>query len=244
MHDLWLGDVGIRVTNLEKSIDFYTKVFDLEEIDRGGDVESTYVLFKDRHSGQRLELNWYAESNPFWAPYVVGESLDHFEVRVKSVPETMERLKKLGILPATKKLWVNRPAVAKLKEDPKFRKLMEEDVWLGRSGHRIVYIQDPDGIFFCLYDHPEEEWAARSQTTTEPRDEPSSSVGFLMRGVWPPPSASPSSPSSGTWTTGRPRCSTGSAGPASQAARPEASPNISAPRRSRFRRSWRCAATW
>ncbi len=158
MHDLWLGDVGIRVTNLEKSIDFYTKVFDLEEIDRGGDDEGTYVLFKDRHSGQRLELNWYAESNPFWAPYVVGESLDHFEVRVRSVPETMERLKRLGILPATRKLWVNRSAVAKRKEDPKFRKLMEEDVWVGRNGHRIVYIQDPDGIFFCLYDHPEEGW--------------------------------------------------------------------------------------
>jgi len=31
---------------------------------------------------------------------------------------------------------------------------MEEDVWVGRNGHRIVYIQDPDGIFFCLYDHP------------------------------------------------------------------------------------------
>ena len=158
MHDLWLGDVGIRVTNLEKSIDFYTKVFDLEEIDRGGDDEGTYVLFKDRHSGQRLELNWYAESNPFWAPYVVGESLDHFEVRVRSVPETMERLKRLGILPATRKLWVNRSAVAKRKEDPKFRKLMEEEVWVGRNGHRIVYIQDPDGIFFCLYDHPEEGW--------------------------------------------------------------------------------------
>ncbi|TLZ97772.1 MAG: VOC family protein, partial [Methanobacteriota archaeon] len=141
-----------------KSIDFYTKVFDLEEIDRGGDDEGTYVLFKDRHSGQRLELNWYAESNPFWAPYVVGESLDHFEVRVRSVPETMERLKRLGILPATRKLWVNRSAVAKRKEDPKFRKLMEEDVWVGRNGHRIVYIQDPDGIFFCLYDHPEEGW--------------------------------------------------------------------------------------
>src|SRR5207249_3766168 len=73
---------------------------------------------------------------------------------------------------------------------------------------------------------------ARSRTTTERRDEPSSSVGFLMRGVWPPPSASPSFPSSGTWTTGRPRCSTGSAGPAARAARPEASPNISAPPRS------------
>jgi len=39
MSDLWLGDVGIRVTNLERSIDFYTEVFDLEEIDRGGDED-------------------------------------------------------------------------------------------------------------------------------------------------------------------------------------------------------------
>src|SRR5437773_10814535 len=100
MHDLWLGDVGIRVTNLEKSIDFYTKVFDLEEIDRGGDDEGTYVLFKDRHSGQRLELNWYAESNPFWAPYVVGGWLDHFEVRVRSVAGQLAGSQRTGTVPA------------------------------------------------------------------------------------------------------------------------------------------------
>ena len=158
MSDLWIGDVGIRVTNLERSIEFYTKVFDLEQIDRGGDDEGKYVLFRDRRSGQRLELNWYAERSPFWTPYVSGEALDHFEVRVKSVPETLERLKKFGIAPATRKLWVNRKTVATLKEDPKFHKLMEEDVWTSRNGHRIAYIQDPDGIFFCLYDHPEEPW--------------------------------------------------------------------------------------
>ena len=135
-----------------------TKVFDLEQIDRGGDDEGKYVLFRDRRSGQRLELNWYAERSPFWTPYVSGEALDHFEVRVKSVPETLERLKKFGIAPATRKLWVNRKTVATLKEDPKFHKLMEEDVWTSRNGHRIAYIQDPDGIFFCLYDHPEEPW--------------------------------------------------------------------------------------
>src|SRR5216117_1058687 len=85
MSDIWLGDVGIRVTNLERSIEFYTRVFDLEQIDRGGDDEGKYVLFRDRRSGQRLELNWYAERSPFWTPYVSGEALDHFEVRVKSV---------------------------------------------------------------------------------------------------------------------------------------------------------------
>ena len=134
MSDLWLGDVGIRVTNLDRSIDFYTKVFDLEEIDRGGDEHSTFVLFRDRRSRQRLELNWYAEDNPFWAPYVPGEALDHFEVRVKSVPETLQRLKGLGILPATKKPWVNRRAIAKLNADPDFRKTMKEDVWTSQKG--------------------------------------------------------------------------------------------------------------
>src|SRR5207247_10397440 len=112
MSDLWIGDVGIRVTNLEKSIEFYTKVFDLEQIDRGGDDEGKYVLFRDRRSGQRLELNWYAERSPFWTPYVSGEALDHFEVRVKSVPETLERLKKFGIRPGTRKLCVHRKTSA------------------------------------------------------------------------------------------------------------------------------------
>src|SRR5207249_5732043 len=66
------------------------EVFDLEQIDRGGDDEGKYVLFRDRRSGQRLELNWYGERSPFWTPYVSGQALDHFEVRVKSVPETLE----------------------------------------------------------------------------------------------------------------------------------------------------------
>src|SRR3989449_8842518 len=111
MSDLWIGDVGIRVTNLEKSIEFYTKVFDLEQIDRGGDNEGKYVLFRDRRSGQRVEMNWYAERSPVSTPYGPGETLDHFQVRVKRVPETLERLKRLGISPATGKLGVNRPPV-------------------------------------------------------------------------------------------------------------------------------------
>jgi len=133
-------------------------VFDLEEIARGAYDEGETVLFRDRRSGQRLELNWYSENSPFWAPYLAGEALAHFEVRVKSVPDTLERLKGLGIRPATRKRWVNRKGIAKLKETPKFQDRMKQDVWIGRKGHRIAYIQDPDGIFFCLYDHPEEPW--------------------------------------------------------------------------------------
>ncbi len=96
-------------------------MFDLEEIARGAYDEGETVLFRDRRSGQRLELNWYSENSPFWAPYLAG-------------------------------------GIAKLKETPKFQDRMKQDVWIGRKGHRIAYIQDPDGIFFCLYDHPEEPW--------------------------------------------------------------------------------------
>ncbi len=158
MQDLWLGDVGIRVKNLQESLAFYTKVLGLEEISRGGDEESTYVLLKDRKSGQRLELNWYDKRSPFAAPYVLGEALDHFEVRVKSVPEMLRRLRALGMRPATRKLWVKKSAVRKLKADPKARRLMSQDVWVTKRGHRVVFVQDPNGIFLCLYDHPEEQW--------------------------------------------------------------------------------------
>ncbi len=158
MADLWLGDVGIRVTDLARSLEFYTKVLGLEEIARGGDADGTFVLLRDKHSGQRLELNWYAEDNPFAAPFVLGEALDHLEVRVKSVPEQLDRLKGLGILPATQKIWVNRKGIEKFKEDPRLQKFIHEDMWTSSNGHHIAYIQDPDGNFLCLYDHPNEPW--------------------------------------------------------------------------------------
>ncbi len=153
-----MGDVGIRVTDLARSLDFYNRILDLEELKRVVDEDSAYVLLRDRRSGQRLELNWYAEESPFWTPYHPGEGLDHFEVRVKSVPELLTRLKMWGIPPATHKLWSNKRVVEKLQRDPAWRGRMDEEVWTTKSGHRIVYIQDPDGLFLCLYDHPEEDW--------------------------------------------------------------------------------------
>ncbi|HEV2317807.1 MAG TPA: VOC family protein [Thermoplasmata archaeon] len=158
MPDTWLGDVGIRVTDLERSLRFYTSLLDLEPIDRGGDEDGEYVLLRDRRSGQRLELNWYAEQSPFWSPFTAGEGLDHLEVRVRDVPAMLERLKQLGIPPATRKLWVNPAGIDRLSSDPAAQPMIEQDVWTTKKGHRIVYVQDPDGHFLCLYDHPEEPW--------------------------------------------------------------------------------------
>lgn len=162
MADAWLGDFGLRVTNLERSISFYRQFLDLEELHRVVDKWSGYVLLRDRRSGQRVEWNWYSEESPFAVPYTVGEGLDHLEIRVRSVPEMLQKCKQLGIPIATKKLWNRERAARNFAGDVELLKEMEKDVWSSPPGHphrfNAFYIQDPDGIFLCLYDHPDETW--------------------------------------------------------------------------------------
>jgi len=150
MTKMWINYFGIRVTDLSRSTDFYGKVFDLVEIARGGNDIQKYVLFKDRMSGQRIELNWYGQESEFATPYVPGEGLDHIGVRVKSLDDTLQRLGAMGISPATREL-----GALDEKGAPN-----NDDVWVTSSGHNIAYIKDPDGNFIELYDHPEEPWGS------------------------------------------------------------------------------------
>jgi catechol 2,3-dioxygenase-like lactoylglutathione lyase family enzyme len=156
--DAWLCDFGLRVTDLAKSTEFYTKLLDLEELKRVESPESAYVLFRDRRSGQRIELNWYAKTSPFATPYEPGEGLDHIEVRVRDLPEMLVKLAASGIHPATRKFGATAVALGMKKSHPGEYDWLDLDVWTTDSGHRIAYIQDPDGNFLCLYDHPEEKW--------------------------------------------------------------------------------------
>jgi len=139
---------GIRVTDLQRSVDFYTKVFELEEVAQGGDEIQKYRLFRDRSSGQRIELNWYSNGSKFATPYVPGEGLDHIGVRVKNLEEALKRLAGLGIHPVTKELGA-------LDDQGK---PLNRDVWVLPNGHNVAIIKDPDGNFIELYDHPEEPW--------------------------------------------------------------------------------------
>ena len=131
---------------MEKSLKFYCDVLGLKETARGGSKEQggCYVLLRDPRSGQKLELNWYSpdpKKSLFGSPYVLGEALDHLEVRVESVPETLTRLEKLGV-----KAVDMRP----------YFDANEYPYGTNAKGHRMAFIKDPDGIQICLYDHPEE----------------------------------------------------------------------------------------
>ena len=138
---------GIRVTNLERPLQFYLGLLDLEVVSRGESAVGKAVQLRDRRSGQRLELNWYPPESPYATPYIPGEGLDHIGIRVPNVFEARDRLQRLGIDPATREL----PS--------------DEEIWV-TPGFRAVYIKDPDGNFLELHDCPEES-ATKSKTPTD-----------------------------------------------------------------------------
>jgi len=92
---------GVRVTDLDPSLDFYTRLMGLREARRGrASHGGVWVLLQDPRTKQRLELNWYPPGSPFSARYVPGEGLDHIGFRVPNAATAYRRLRALGARPA------------------------------------------------------------------------------------------------------------------------------------------------
>ncbi|MCJ7770244.1 VOC family protein [Candidatus Bathyarchaeota archaeon] len=69
---------GIRVRDLDRSIQFYTKVMDMNEINRGKmQAGGIWVELRSEGSDQQLELNYYPPRHRFCDEYVEGSELDH-----------------------------------------------------------------------------------------------------------------------------------------------------------------------
>jgi len=100
-------NVGLRVTDLPKSLKFYTKALGLRVV-RKGDTRSwgggLWVLLEDPGSRRKVELNWYPLGSRFGGPYRAGDAVDHldFTLGVASRAElekVYRRLLKLGARP-------------------------------------------------------------------------------------------------------------------------------------------------
>lgn len=101
---MYLRYVGIRVTDLDRSLAFFTEHLGLREVSRGdmrqyGGGRGRWVLLQDPRSEQRLELNWYPEGSPYAVPYEPGEGLDHIGFVVDDVEEAFARLLAAGAEP-------------------------------------------------------------------------------------------------------------------------------------------------
>jgi lactoylglutathione lyase len=116
--------IGIRVKNLEESVDFYTRLLGMKEKGRGSVASSGgQVVYLGTEEGQQLELNYYPPGSKYGTPYLPGEALDHLAFKVDDLDKALEESSALG-----------------------FSKVLEI-----KAESRWAYIQDPNGIFIELF---------------------------------------------------------------------------------------------
>ena len=117
---------GIRVKDLDKSIEFYTKVLGMKltgrsKIEASGG-ETAGLVSED--GGHILELNYYPKGNRFETTYSAGEGLDHLAFQVDDLPKALAHAERAGY-----------PAVLDMKT----------------KTSRWTYIKDPNGIYIELF---------------------------------------------------------------------------------------------
>jgi len=117
---------GIRVKNMEKSIEFYTKVLGMKltgrsNIDATGG-ETAGLVSED--GGHIIELNYYPKGSKFETTYAAGEGLDHLAFQVEDLQKFLAHAEKAGY-----------PVVLDMKT----------------KTSRWTYIKDPNGIYIELF---------------------------------------------------------------------------------------------
>ena len=108
----------VRVTDVEKSLDFYCNKLGLKEIRRKESEKGRYTLIflgadnsDDKHALLELTYNWDPEE------YTSGRNFGHLAYSVKNIYQTCDDLIKKGVI-------INRPP---------------------RDGH-MAFVKSPDGI--------------------------------------------------------------------------------------------------
>jgi lactoylglutathione lyase len=116
---------GIRVANMERSLEFYTKLLGMKLISRTKipETKGEIANLKSKGSDQTLELNHYESQ-----PYNHGDELDHLAFKVDDLEEMLRFLESKGV----KRIY---------------------DIVRGKEA-RWTYVADPDGIWIELFDYP------------------------------------------------------------------------------------------
>lgn len=109
----------IRVKDIEKSLDFYTKLLDFEITDKRRLEDCWLYFLTDKESGQQIELTYNDETPE--NGYELGSGFGHFAFGVDSMEEFTKKLNALGY------------------------SYLYEPFDLTGKGSMIAFVKDPDG---------------------------------------------------------------------------------------------------
>ena len=109
----------IRVKDVEKSLDFYQKLFNMELAEKRRLEDCWLYFLTDKESGQQIELTYNDETPQ--NGYEIGSGFGHFAFGVKSMDEFTKKLNENGY------------------------SYLYERFDLTGKGSMIAFIQDPDG---------------------------------------------------------------------------------------------------
>ena len=92
------GYTGIRVRDLDKAVDFFTKVLGMKVQARikAPWNRGEFVNLVTSDGKHWLEINWYADDSPAAGPYSEGEQLDHLGFEVDDVGDALKLLNDAG----------------------------------------------------------------------------------------------------------------------------------------------------
>jgi lactoylglutathione lyase len=116
--------VGIRVKDLEKSIDFYTRILGMNVKGRSKIEQTRGETVGLESGGFTLELNYYPKESPYYTEYAVGEGLDHLAFSVDDLTKALQEAQAAG-----------------------YRMILE----MKANDSRWAYVQDPNGIWIELF---------------------------------------------------------------------------------------------
>lgn len=126
----WFGYTGIRVRDMDESIQFYCEVLGMEVVEPVQPTPATkgkVAGLRSPGSAQLLELNWYEPGSRFGPGYTNGDELDHLAFECENVDQTVRELESKGATVRVRSGEIG-----------------------GSEGWNEAFVEDPNGIWIEL----------------------------------------------------------------------------------------------
>jgi lactoylglutathione lyase len=124
---------SIRTSNIERSIDFYTKFLGLQLLNRrviASNHAEIAFLRDPQGKGATLELTFYENQKKFFQPDYEDRLFDHLAFEIRDMKTTISLLKESGIT------------------------ITDEPFRLTPTGPVLSFVEDPDGTLIELIERP------------------------------------------------------------------------------------------